>query len=731
MNCLRPILAGASNYGNVLVWPVDNCYYNLNMYCNGQYCLYTDLQYQIQVGPSVYVDCRGCVFNVVAPSIYEFDPVYGWVPCAVGHCNPSIYWYFESILYMYSHTTLINITVTSTIPSEGITVEKYQNNVKLLYVKVVNLPAVYNNPNNSTDEQSDVDNSPGHFAIQLSGHITDIEIGWCTIFGTGYGIYANEHNITNIYIHDSIISNVSADGICLNDPYEGYNTSSPTYENPWQDRDWVIARNLISNTGYYELIIGSGVWTPLPAYSAGFGFSSANGMNVTIINNTFEAIMYNGIHLEAYSKFFFIINNTFSGIRGFSTNPAWSTQHDCIWMSYSYWVDIIGNTFLDCYNNAIQMQPRDPVYCAPYSGFPYGSDCIPWPPPLHYSTELHIRNNNFVRWGTGASECQSEAYWGGAEKFETSVVVFRNNSYNSYYGHQLHGSCFDFNSFIYYYHWPDAGLDVDETLCFSSPPNDPCVVQPWYTKTNSHYHVTLDIPTSAGTAIVSHFASLLINNTYMRSRPLSVLNDPKEFAIFTYPMEPWHDYSLVTGPDGDIDYAPGPHIAKGVGSIVDIGPFGQPGVRLTNAYLQTNPAFWPVNVDYSVGVVVAPSSAADGPIFGRVALRGGALVVAHGSSVAVGPTLTLNRGHHVIMTYTRATGAVSFYISGANANLNGTLTQPNTDISCDFGGGGFDGLIYDTAVFTGVLNSTDVFNLYQWYTSSRSLYQIVLTSYTG
>ena len=301
------------------------------------------------------------------------------------------------MMQVNSDTTVTNVTLVSSIPSQALTLGSNAANIRLLYLTILDMPAV-----NMSDS--------GHPSIKRNGidfgqNNSHVEIAYCRIMNVGYGIIMDHIYYDDVHIHHNFISNVSADGICLNTP--AFGTENGQVTNPLPSPYYSIGYTGM-NLNIHDNVIAWTGWSTFGTYtgnsldqSFGFGLSFAGGWNITIARNQILHTTWQAIHVEAHAHYMFVTDNVIDTVYNNPQTGYWQGYFNGIWFANSYYLTVTGNTFSNIPASAIRLEPVPTAYCVPGTGQSSGLPCIPYPPTDYFNQYIHITQNNFCELGHG------------------------------------------------------------------------------------------------------------------------------------------------------------------------------------------------------------------------------------------------------------------------------------------------------------------------------------------
>ena len=387
-------------------------------------------------GPHTVFDGNNCTFYNIAPTPYLYTAQVGWIEDPLGYHERNFEW-FCFMAYVSSYTTVYNVTLQSPIPAQALTVLNGAHDVRLAYLTIANLPALF--VNTSDDTVSSIKRN----AINIGDSCYDIEVDHCFLYNVGYAIIVDAWYVSNVHIHDNVIGNVSADGVCINTPAFGYelgqvsagstNESVPYYDVPYAATNFSVHDNVIEWTGWsaYGTHVGNSL-----DQSFGFGISVAGGWNVSLVRNTLYSTTWQAVHVEAHSHYLTISDNTMDRVFG---TGWWAGYINGVWASQVYWLTIRGNTFRNIPASAVRIEPTPSAWCVATTGPNNVPPCIAYPAPEWHPRYIFIDSNTFESWGTDLGCHEFAVYVGGAAVQQVQTFL-TNNTYNPAYA-SLPGSC--------------------------------------------------------------------------------------------------------------------------------------------------------------------------------------------------------------------------------------------------------------------------------------------------
>ena len=639
------------------------------------------------VGPGTYFDGQNCTFVNIAPTPYLYTEQVGWIEDPLGYKNRNYEW-FLFMMYVASNSVVYNVTLNSPIPSQAMEVLNSAYNIRIAYVTIMDFPGLFVN---TTDA---LEFSIKRNGINIADNAHDIEIDHCFIYNVGYAIIMDGGYISNVHIHDNVIANVSADGICINTPAFGYeygqvvtgnaNASQPYYWTPYQATNISIHDNQISWTGWsqYGLHFGNSL-----DESFGFGISLAGTWNVSIERNVLYSTTWQAVHLEAKCHYTQIVDNTMDLVFG---TGWWAGYINGVWASQTYWTNMTGNTFRNIPSSAIRMEPTPSSWCVPYTGYGTASQCIPYNAPDWYSSYVWIVGNHFESWGTNL-KCHEFAIYAGGAAIQRVETIIADNVYDPYWGNAP-GSC-NQNGYIFC----NCGYNV--SINDASPALTGCTGNQW-----TDEYCILSNPTP--TALTAWWSSLNVLSP-AQYRPGPVVFDAASWAVnVIFPIASW------------VNSAPGTTYTAVQSSVAAQPRFtpsvpGQPGLYFLPGTTLNAPSIWPTQADYTLNLVFWPDAAASGIIVGNSAhsfslISGSFYLIHNGVATAVPCSTPLISSQPAVMTmtYQHSTQVVQYWVDGTFIT-NTTLSADNTDASLTIGGG-YTGFIFDVQMYSGVQSAADI-----------------------
>ena len=606
--------------------PVPNFVYYMTYQAGGS-------QSPLIIGPDVQFYGNNCSFVNIQVSPYGYDPTFGWYECGPSsspiHCPPyqsSDFGWYSYMVYMESNTVISNVTIISSIPAQGLQVDYEASNVLVEYTRFPFLAALFENATNPYVESADAYASVKRAAINFGGHNNNIELSHNYCFEVGYCIILDAFFISNVYIHDNVILNITADGICMNSPAFGNENGQINpdtgqifvdyYDVPYAISNVWIENNVIHYTGY-QRYTPSSPWIFNVDQSFGFGTSCAGCMNVTIINNDYFHNLWQNVHLESNSFWINVINNTMNWVDNNGAIGEWFGEENNLWMGGNvYQILVQGNTFMNANDTAISLITVPTGYCITRSGVNSVVPCVPIPAAVWFSAYVNITGNNFSSYGKAGGP-QSGAMKVGGYFQQQAHINITGNVYNSAQW-ACNSQVGDTNKFI------DCNCQGDPTLVISetnvgfctSPTSGITSVGP-LTSCSGYNWGAGACALSESTSVAPSAWWTIVTLPPAQPQPVSAAQslpfNPVTFDILSAPLPSWTDIAgsgyVLLASSVLPNYAPGIDADNGV-----------PGALFlpnTNA-LSTSSAVWPTHSDYTIVLTLDMYSNANSIILGSV-----------------------------------------------------------------------------------------------------------------
>ena len=656
------------------------------------------------VGPGTYFDGQNCTFVNIAPTPYIYSDQVGWIEDPLGYKGRNYQW-FSFMMNVASNTVVYNVTLVSPIPSQALNVMNNNSNIRLAYMTITNIPGLFVNTTDSLQF------SIKRNGINIADYAHDIEIDHCYLYNVGYGIIIDASYVYNVDIHDNVIANVSADGVCINTPAFGYeigqitvgslNETTPYYYVPYQATNISVHDNSISWTGWSHY---GTVYSNSDDESFGFGISVAGGWNVSIERNYLYSTTWQAVHVEAHSHYLTISSNVIDTVGG---TGWWGGYINGVWYSQSYWVEIANNTFRNIPDSAVRIEPTATNWCVANTGGTNVPPCVPYPGQEWHLRWVWITSNTFESWGTALGCHEFAVYVGGAAVQEVQTFL-SNNTYNPVYAN-LNGSC-NQNGYVF------CNCAYNVSVNELSPPLTGCTGNVF---TDDYCRLAPQQPTTTtSSSLIAWWSSLSVQSPqqYVPPTPFNAAQwDLTQFGVQTWVDSTGSSYTATTPPSAAALPPTFTHSAP-----------GQPGLLFTANSLLQAPSLWPTLSDYTLSVVLWPSSAsASGVIVGSsthsLSLLNGSYYLVHGGVAASSPALAqADVTVPIVLTvsYAQSSRVVSYYVDG-QASGSGMLSVDNGDAVLQLGGG-WSGLLFDVQLFAGALDAADVYSYA--FTSFNQLY---------
>ena len=254
------------------------------------------------------------------------------------------------------------------------------------------------------------------------------------------------------------------------------------------------------------------------------------------------------------------------------------------------------------------------------------------------------------------------------------------------------------NSFVYCNCW--NGISV----------NEPSIGLNWCSADWGGYsYCQLATPPSA--TIISWWSTLYYTPPQLAEASVGVLPvDSPVFQVVSYPLDTWSD-AFRNNPASQTNPALQP--------TFEASPVGQPGMLFTPSAVLQAPAIWPTQSNYSISLILQPSTIANCVIAGSsthsVSLINGAYYLVHNGQQASAPAssaATTNSPVHLQVTYSDYSRAVQYWINGYAAG-SATMSYGNTDAALSIGSG-FSGFVWDVQIHADAISSQSVLDNWQY-----------------
>ena len=645
------------------------------------------------VGPGTYFDGQNCTFVNIAPTPYIYSDQVGWIEDPLGYKGRNFEW-FCFMMYVASNSVIYNVTLVSPIPAQALTILNSAYNVRLAYMTITNIPGLFVNTTDSLQF------SIKRNGINIADYAHDIEIDHCYLYNVGYGIIIDASYVYNVDIHDNVIANVSADGVCINSPAFGYEigqvvnsnpnaTLIPYYYIPYTSTNISVHDNSISWTGWSHY---GTVYVNSNDESFGFGISVAGGWNISMQRNYLYSTTWQAVHIEAHAHYLTVADNVMDRVGG---TGWWYGYINGVWASQVYWLNITGNTFRNIAASAVRIEPSPSLWCIPETGAGYSLPCVPLPGQEWHLRWVWITGNTFQSWGLDLGCHEFAVYVGGAAVQEVQTFL-SNNTYNPVYAN-LNGSC-NQNGYVF------CNCAYNVSVNELSPPLTGCTGNVF---TDTYCELTN--PLSRSDALLAWWSSLSVQQPQQYIAPTTFnaqLWDVTQFGVQTWVDSTGSSYAATT-----------PSSAAALAPVFTATTPGQPGLFFTPNSLLQAPSLWPTRSNYTLTVVVWPNSTLNGPILSTatrssLSILNGSLYLLHNGVAASRPaSIPVSVANPVVVTvsYSHSSQQVLYYVNGYAAG-SATLATDNTDGGLSMGGG-YVGWLFDVELYGAVMPSADVSTL--------------------